>query len=226
MEIETLSEIFPLFDTADPELVEWLTGVAVEKEYAPKQKIVTDDTWGNAVYFVISGWVKVYQLREDQNITLDILSKGGIFGEIAVLDEAPRFTNVVALTKVNILSISAQRFLQFLFKDAQVHHKMLKLVIQRWRKVNQRLQLAQEVPLVRVVNILLNLGETYGNDTSLGLEIFSLSPQEIADLSGASLEETEQVLERMTEKGWLQIDKKEQILTLSNHKQISQLIVS
>jgi hypothetical protein len=68
------------------------------------------------------------------------------------------------------------------------------------------------------------LGETYGSDTSLGLEIFNFSPQEIADLSGVSLGDTEQVLERMTEKGWLQIDKKEQILTLSNHKQISQLI--
>jgi CRP-like cAMP-binding protein len=224
MEIETLSETFPLFDVADPELLEWLATIAVEKEYAPKQKIITEDTWGNAVYFIFSGWVKVYQLREDENLTLDVLGKGGTFGEIAVLDEAPRYTNVVALTKVNILTIPAQRFLQFLFKDPQVHHRMLKLIIQRWRKVNQRLQLSQELPLVRVSNILLNLGETYGSDTSLGLEIFNFSPQEIADLSGVSLSDTEQVLERMAEKGWLQIDKKEQVLTLANHKQISQLI--
>ncbi len=224
MEIETLKEIFPLFDTADPELLEWLSAVAIEKEFAPKQKIVTEDAWGNAVYFIITGWVKTSQLREEENITVEVLGRGGIFGEIAVLDEAPRFANVVALTKVNALSIPAQRFLQFLFKDAQVHHQMLKLVIQRWRQVNQRLYLAHESPLVRIVNILLSLGETFGSDTSLGLEIFNLSSQEIADLSGVSLEEAEQVLERMTEKGWLQSDKKEQILTLSNHKQILQLI--
>jgi len=224
MEIETLSETFPLFDVADPDLLEWLTTVAVEKEYAPRQKIITEDAWGNAVYFILSGWVKVYQQRDDEILTLDVLGKGGIFGEIAVLDEAPRLTNVIALTKVNILTIPAQRFLQFLFKDAQVHHRMLKMIIKRWRKVNQRLQLSQEAPLVRVANILLNLGETYGSDTSLGLEIFNFSTHEISDLSGVSFEDTAQVLERMTEKGWLQIDKKEQILTLSNHKQISQLI--
>ncbi len=224
MEIETLSATFPLFDVADPELLEWLATVAVEKEYAPRQKIVTEDAWGNAVYFIFSGWVKVYQKRESEILTLDLLGTGGMFGEIAVLDEAPRFTNVIALTKVSILSIPAQRFLQFLFKDAQVHHRMLKQIIQRWRKVNQRLQLAQELPLVRVANILLDLSETYGSDTSLGLEIFNFSPYEISDLAGVNFEDTEQVLERMTEKGWLQIDKKEQILTLSNHKQISQLI--
>ncbi|AFY73899.1 cAMP-binding protein [Synechococcus sp. PCC 7502] len=226
MEIETLSETFPLFDIADPELLEWLTGVAVEKEYAPKQKIITEDTWGNAVYFILSGWVKVCQQRESDSLTLDVLGVGGIFGETAVLDEAPRFTSVIALTRTNVLSIPAQRFLQFLFKDAQVHHRMLKLIIKRWRKVNQRLQLAQEAPLVRVANILLDLSETYGTDTTLGLEIFNLSSQEISDLAGVNLEDTEQVLERMGEKGWIQIDKKEQLLILSNHKQISQLIAN
>lgn len=223
MEIEILSETFSLFNVADSELLDWLMSVAVVKEYAPKQKIITDDAWGNSVYFISSGWVKLYEQREEEILALDILGRGGMFGEVAVLDEAPRNTHVIALTKVSIFSVSAQRFLQFLFKDPQVHHRMLKLVIQKLSKISQRWHLIKESPLARIAHILLGIGESFGNDTGYGLEIFNLCAQEIADLCGLEPLEVDGVLERMVEKGWLQIDRKEQIMTLANYRQYSQL---
>ncbi|HBB32688.1 MAG TPA: transcriptional regulator, partial [Cyanobacteria bacterium UBA9273] len=127
MQTKAFSELFPLFNTANPETLEWLLSVGVEHEYPTGRAVLMEDAWGNAVYFIVSGWVKVRRLHGDDAVTLAILGKGDFFGEMAILDESPRSTDVVALSPVKLLSVSAQRFIQTLFKDPQLHHRMLQL---------------------------------------------------------------------------------------------------
>jgi CRP/FNR family cyclic AMP-dependent transcriptional regulator len=165
MQTDTFSDIFPLFDAADSETLEWLLSVAVERDYPPGRAVLMEDAWGNAVYFIVSGWVKVRHIRNQDAITLAVLSRGDFFGEMAILDESPRSTDVVAYTPVRLLSIPAQRFIQFLFKDSQLHHRMLQLMVRRLRKANQRSQLRQEAPAVRIANVLVGLADTYGSST-------------------------------------------------------------
>lgn len=79
MHTKTFSELFPLFNTADAETLEWLLSVAVEHEYPEARAVLMEDAWGNAVYFVVSGWVKVRRLVGDDVVTLAILGKGDFF---------------------------------------------------------------------------------------------------------------------------------------------------
>ncbi len=223
MQTETFSEIFPLFDAADSETLDWLLSVAVERDYPPGRAVLMEDAWGNAVYFVLSGWVKVRHLRNQEAMTLAVLGKGDFFGEMAILDESPRSTDVVAFTPVRLLSIPAQRFIQFLFKDSQLHHRMLQLMVRRLRKTNQRSQFQQEAPAIRIANVLMGLADTYGVSTDAGLEIFNLPIKDVADLSSVGVEDSNKVIEKLKEKGWLQIDTKRQVMTLANAKQLAQL---
>jgi CRP-like cAMP-binding protein len=224
MQTEPFSEIFPLFEAADDETLEWLLSVADEDDYPANQTVLVEEAWGNAVYFILSGWVKVRYLRDRGSIVLDMLGKGDFFGEMAILDEPPRDLDVVACTNVRLLSVPAQRFIQFLFKDAQLHHRMLQLTVKRLRQNNQRLQLLQEPPNVRIANILMNLAENYGKATDTGLEIFNLPVEDIADLANVNAEEAGKAIEKLIEKGWLQIDPKAQAINLPNPKQIAQLV--
>jgi CRP-like cAMP-binding protein len=130
---------------------------------------------------------------------------------------------VVAFTPVRVLSIPAQKFIQFLFKDPQLHHRMLQLMVRRLRKTNQRTQLRQQVPAVRIAAVLTGLADTYGSKTDAGIDIFSLPIQDIADLSEVSPEDATKVLEKLKDKGWIAIDPKRQVLTISNEKQMMQL---
>jgi len=223
MQIETFSETFPLFDAADAETLEWLLSVAVERDYPSGRAVLMEDAWGNAVYFILSGWVKVRHLNNQDAITLAILGKGDFFGEMAILDESPRSTDVVAFTPVRLLSIPAQIFIQFLFKDSQLHHRMLQLMVRRLRKANQSAQLRQAAPAVRIANILVGIADTYGTKTDAGTEIYNLPLKDIADLSSVSVDEINKVLDKLKEKGWLLIDPKNQVITLANPKQIAQL---
>lgn len=223
MQTETFSEIFPLFDAADAETLDWLLSVAVERDYPSGRAVLMEDAWGNAVYFILTGWVKVRHISNQDAITLAILGKGDFFGEMAILDESPRSTDVVAFTPVRLLSIPAQRFIQFLFKDSQLHHRMLQLMVKRLRKANQASQLRQAVPAVRIASILTGLADTYGTNTDEGVEIYNLPIQDISDLSGVGVDDATKVLEKLKERNWLQIDAKRQVITLTNSKQMAQL---
>ncbi len=223
MQTDIFKELFPLFDAASPETLEWLLAEAVERDYPAGRAVLMEDAWGNAVYFILSGWLKVRFLRNQDATTLAVLGNGDFFGEMAILDESPRSTDVVAFTPVRVMSIPAQKFIQFLFKDPQLHHRMLQLMVRRLRKTNQRTQLRQQMPAVRIATVLMGLAETYGNRSEDSIDIFNLPTQDIADLSEASPDDTIKVLEKLKEKGWIVTDSKRQVLSIANEKQMAQL---
>jgi CRP-like cAMP-binding protein len=223
MQTDIFKELFPLFDAASLETLEWLLAESVERDYPSGRSVLMEDAWGNAVYFILSGWLKVRFLRNQDATTLAVLGNGDFFGEMAILDESPRSTDVVAFTQVRVLSIPAQKFIQFLFKDPQLHHRMLQLMVRRLRKTNQRTQLRQQVPAVRIATVLTGLAETYGSKTDSGVDIFNLPVQDISDLSEVSPEDTSKILEKLKSKGWIEIDLKRQVLSITNEKQMLQL---
>ncbi|MCT7963837.1 Crp/Fnr family transcriptional regulator [Laspinema sp. D1] len=223
MQTEAFSELFPLFSAANPETLEWLLSVAVEHEYPSGRAVLMEDAWGNAVYFIVTGWVKVRRLYGDNVVTLAILGRGDFFGEMAILDESPRSTDVIALSTVQLLSVSAQRFIQTLFKDAQLHHRMLQLMVRRLRQTNLRFQLRNRPPAVKLANTLVSLAENYGQATEKGTEIYNIPYKDLADVTDIGVEETSKIMEKLNAKGWIKIDEAAESLYLVNLKQLTHL---
>jgi len=225
MQTEAFSELFPLLTAANPETLEWLLSVAVEHEYPANRAVLMEDAWGNAVYFIVSGWVKVRRLSGsgEETVTLAVLGKGDFFGEMAILDESPRSTDVIALSPVKLISISAQRFIQTLFKDSQLHHRMLQLMVRRLRQTNIRFQLRHQPPAVKLANTLVALGTNYGEEVPHGMEIFNIPPKDLADVSDIGVEEASKILEKLESKGWIKIDAANHVIQLVNLKQLVHL---
>ncbi len=225
MQTAVFNELFPLFNAASPETLEWLMSIAVEHEYPAERAVLMEDAWGNAVYFVESGWVKVRRHVGENVATLAILGRGDFFGEMAVLDESPRSTDVVALSSVKLLSISAQRFIQTLFKDSQLHHRMLQLLVRRLRQTNFRLQLRHQPPAIKLINTLVSLGDSYGTASAQGTEIFNIPLKDLADVSDVSLEDVMKIMGKLQSKGWIKPDPRNEVLYLSNMQQLAHLLV-
>lgn len=226
MQTEAFSELFPLLTAANPETLEWLLSVAVEHEYPANRAVLMEDAWGNAVYFIVSGWVKVRRLSgagEDNVVTLAILGRGDFFGEMAILDESPRSTDVIALSPVKLISISAQRFIQTLFKDSQLHHRMLQLMVRRLRQTNLRFQLRHQPPAVKLANTLVTLAESYGHESASGINIFNIPAKDLADVSDIGVEETTKIMEKLDSKGWIKTDTASQVMHILNTKQLMHL---
>ncbi|MBW4650217.1 MAG: Crp/Fnr family transcriptional regulator [Kastovskya adunca ATA6-11-RM4] len=223
MQTKAFSELFPLFNTANPETLDWLLSVVVEHEYPADRAVLMEDAWGNAVYFIASGWVKVRRLYGEDAVTLAILGRGDFFGEMAILDESPRSTDVVALSDVQLLSVSAQRFIQTLFRDPQLHHRMLQLMVKRLRFTNLRVQRRHQPPAVKLANTLISLAENYGQATEDGMEIFNIPSKDLADVTDITVDDTNKIIEKLESKGWLKIDSTNQTLYLVNTKQLTHL---
>lgn len=223
MQPEAFNELFPLFDVASPETIDWLLSIATEHEYPAERAVLMEDAWGNAVYFIESGWVKVRRHSGEDFVTLAVLGPGDFFGEMAILDESPRSTDVVALTPVKLISVSAQRFIQTLFKDSQLHHRMLQLMVQRLRLTNFRFQLRNQPPAVKLANTLSALSEAYGRPGEVGTEILNVPIKDLADVTDISQDETQKIMDKLAEKGWVKVDDSRNVIVLSNTKQLSQL---
>lgn len=223
MHTKAFSELFPLFNTANPETLEWLLSVGVEHEYPTGRAVLMEDAWGNAVYFIMSGWVKVRRLYGENAVTLAILGRGDFFGEMAILDESPRSTDVIALSSVKLLSVSAQRFIQTLFKDPQLHHRMLQLMVRRLRQTNVRFQRRHQPPAIKLANTLVNLAENYGQVGEKGTEIYNIPYKDLADVTDITVEDTTKIMKKLDTKGWITIEPQEQKLCLINLKQLTHL---
>ncbi|MGF1490867.1 MAG: Crp/Fnr family transcriptional regulator [Microcoleaceae cyanobacterium] len=223
MQTEAFSELFPLFKGSSPETLEWLLSVVDKHDYPASRAVIMEDAWGNAVYFIVSGWVKVRRLSGETAATLAILGRGDFFGEMAILDESPRSNDVIALSPVRLISVSAQRFIQTLFKDPQLHHRMLQLMVRRLRQTNQRSQLRHRPPAVKLAHTLVELAENYGQSTEKGADIFNIQPQDLADVTDISAEDVSKILEKLISKGWLGIDKDQDVMHLNNLKHLNHL---
>ncbi|MFY0609792.1 MAG: Crp/Fnr family transcriptional regulator [Candidatus Atelocyanobacterium thalassa] len=221
METQAIIELFPLFSVASPETIEWILSVADEEHYVQNEEIIKENNCGKAICFIVSGWVKVRSRNSNQEVTLEILSKGDFWGEMEILDEPLKCIDVAALSEVHLISISAQRFLQMLFKDPQVHHKMLQLSVKRYRYLYRRFQLRQQKPKIRLIKTLIRFAETYGKLTAEGLEILKITNQDLADVANISNEECQNIMIQLQNQGCIEINTTQQILSLTNLKQLN-----
>ena len=223
MEIQSLSQLFPLFNTASPDTLKWVMEIATEEEYTQNEVILTAENWGKAAYFIVSGWVKLQYLSTERKITQAIVGKGDFFGEGAILEESPEKMEVVALTEVNLLTISAQRFIQALFKDSKLQHRLLQLMVRRLRILGSYWQLHQQPPAVMLVKMLVFWAENYGQLQEKGTSIMQIPATDLADITNIDVEEIEKIIDNLQNNGWIEIDNSNQTLCLVNIKQLINL---
>ncbi len=230
MQSESVSDRFSLFSTANAETLEWFVSVSEEQTCAENSVLIDKEDWGKEVIFIVSGWVNVCALSSGQEVTLDILSTGDYFGEIAILDDFPPLEKVVALSEVQVLKVSAQRFLQMLLKDSQLQQRMLQLTFQKVRHLYRRLKSSSQSSQRALIKTLMDFAKKYGKPTDRGLKISRIPNQCFATMLGLEISEIEQIIEKLSKSNLIEIDEDSQTLYIPNLKQLQhfskQLIIN
>ncbi len=214
-----------LFEGFPPEALEPLARQMSLRSHPVNQVILLQNDWGNAVYFILEGWVKIrtHDL-EGREVTLTILGPGEIFGEMAALDEAPRSSDVIALTATKVCCLSAQNFLALLAGDAQLAIRLAQLLSRRLRQINRRLQLREASSVARVADILLFLAESQGRVSRSGVEIPNLPHRELSSLSGLARETVTRVLSKLEQEEVIRRDRQRDILCIPQLDALEKLI--
>ncbi|MBT9317931.1 Crp/Fnr family transcriptional regulator [Leptothoe spongobia] len=223
MRPDLLSDLFPLFNAANPDTLTGLLSAASELTYPAGRTVLMEDSWGNAIYLIVAGWIKVRHDTGGGYVTLAVLGKGDFFGEMAILDESPRSTDVVALSPVKLLSIPAQHFIDTLFKDHHLHHRMLQLMVQRLRQTNGHFQLRRKPSAVKLAHTLIALAEAYGENKDTIPEIFNLAIEDLAAVADIPKDDAAKIMEKLREKDWVITSSNSQALQLKGFHHLTQL---
>jgi CRP-like cAMP-binding protein len=188
------------------------------------QVIIQENDWDSSVYFILEGWVKVCTYNADgKQVTLNILGKGELFGEMAVLDEAPRSTDVITLTPTLMGNMPARDFAELIHSEPLVGFNLLKLMMRRLRQVNRRCQRRESNSMSRVADTLLFLAEGEEIHDQTGTSIPKLAHHELSSISGLARETVSRVLIKLENKGL--IVRNQQTLCIPNLQALERLIV-
>jgi CRP/FNR family transcriptional regulator, cyclic AMP receptor protein len=182
---------------------------AAVRNHPANQMILLENDWGSSVYFVLSGWLKIRTYNADgREITLNIVGRGEIVGEMAALEQAPRSTDVLSLTPATIVNIPAEDFVRLLKTEPLAGMRLAQLMARRLRQVNRRLRLRESNSASRVADTLLFLVEGQGKSVSHGgVEIPNLPHRELSSMSGLARETVTRVLTKMEAAGLISRDR-------------------
>jgi CRP/FNR family transcriptional regulator, cyclic AMP receptor protein len=195
----------------------------VTRVHPPNQVILLENDWGGAVYFVLEGWVKIRTYNvEGKEITLNILGKGELFGEMAALEDAPRSTDVITLTDTKIGSIPAADFVDLIHIEPMAGLSLAKLMAKRLRQVNRKLRLREADAMSRVADTLMFLAEGQGKKSTEGTEIPNLPHRELSSLCGLARETVTRTLTKLEKKNM--IKREQDCICIPNLSALEQII--
>lgn len=197
----------PFFQGLPEIVVELALTHLVTRTHPANQVILLENDWGGSVYFIVDGWVKIRTHNiEGKEVTLNILGKGELFGEMAALEEVTRSTDVITLTPTLIGSIPSQDFRKLLETEPLAGIHLSQLMARRLRQINRRLRLRESDSLSRVADTLLFLAEGQGKKGQTGIEIPNLPHRELSSLSGLVRETVTRALTKLEKKGLIKRD--------------------
>jgi len=134
-EIAGLIAKAPLFSHVTKKGLAAIAEKAVSKEFAAGTKIVSAGTTGTGFYLILSGGAEV--VREDKVVAK--FGVGDFFGEMALIDGAPRSADVVATEDTVCLVISLWALKGIIAVTPDIAVEMLEELVQRLRKTDHAL---------------------------------------------------------------------------------------
>ena len=115
-----------------------------ERKYETNELIFEEGQPGAALFLILDGSVAVEMRRENRTTTLAILERGAFFGEMALLDEAPRSANARSLEQTYTLALYRNDLSQLIQRDpqtaCQIYRALAHMVGDRLRSTNRLIQ--------------------------------------------------------------------------------------
>ena len=144
MEIAELRKV-ELFENLVPAHLVLLKTVVEEIELKPGSVVCKDGDPADCFYFVIKGKVRISKTIPGMGEeALAILTPGDYFGEMALIDEAPRSADVITNTTVVLGRVDKQKFEDLLFMHRDLAYDLLWTLVRtlagRLRESNEKMR--------------------------------------------------------------------------------------
>ncbi len=154
------------------------------RHYGRGEVIFLRGDQGSHLYIVERGSVKIaLSSVEGKEMILALLNRGDIFGEMTLLDDAPRSADAVAIEPCDVLLLEREDFITFLAEQPRASLSLMAALSRRLRATDELVEDAAffDIP-ARLASVLLRLAQTSGQPGPQGTTIGRRLTQ--ADLAG------------------------------------------
>lgn len=109
--------------------------------YDHEESIIRENSIGDHIYILASGKVRIEkEVRENESEVLGFYDEvGGLFGEMALLEDKPRSAGMIAETDCEILTVSKEDFLELVHSVPLFTLSVAKNISQFLRETDERL---------------------------------------------------------------------------------------
>ena len=132
-QIEILRHL-SFLEGAEPEVVERLAAAAVERTYQPGDVILEEGATGGDMFLLVAGLVEVVKGQGTQQVLLAHREDGYLFGEMAFIEQRPRFATVRVLEPTRVLQLPEEALRSLLTEYPLFFHRTLQMVSARLRR--------------------------------------------------------------------------------------------
>ncbi len=122
-----------LFSQIPGEDLAQVAQVSTEEAREPGEEIFAEGEAGDALYLVLDGKVRIH--RSDRVIAE--LGERECFGEMAILDPAPRMATVTAINDTSLLKISREDFQEIILEKPEIAMGIIKVLTRRLRNATR-----------------------------------------------------------------------------------------
>jgi len=201
----------PLFEHLAPHECRRLEGRARARSFPRRSVVYFPGEPGESLLLLTRGRVKIMALTPDgREMILAFIEPGELFGELAVLDAAPRNEHAEAVEDSYVLSVPREELVWLMGQRPDIALSITKLIGLRLRRVENRLKniLFRSIR-ERCLSMLLELLGAYGRVSGKRWEIdLRLSHQEFANLVGATRETITLTLGQLQKDGLIVINRR------------------
>jgi CRP/FNR family cyclic AMP-dependent transcriptional regulator len=183
----------------------------VTRSFQKNTIIINEGDEANSFFIIIKGGVKIFLSNEEgKEIIINAQGPGDHFGELALLDGAPRSASVITTEKSTIGVISKEDFHNILAKNTDLALTLIRELTRRVRLLSDNIRtLALMDVYGRVAKILLGMAEEVD-----GKMVINNRPtqQDIANHIGASREMVARILKDLSTGKYITIEGKRLII--------------
>ena len=204
----------PFFRRLSPELRSRVGEVAHLKSHDKGDLIFAEGDPSHAFIVIVSGRVKVFKSTPaGKEIILEIFGAGDPLGAVAVYEGAPFMASALAIEETQLLAIEQRAFLKLLEDNPAFVRGLLSGLTIRLAELTRRLaELSGARVEVRFARLFLKLCEQIGrpinNTARAGVFVpMPLSRQELADLTGTTIETAIRIMSRWQKEDVLHTEK-------------------
>jgi len=163
---------------------------------------------GDAFYIIKSGTVSISTTSGNgDEIILQTLCAGDVFGEVAMLDQSCRTANAFAGSGTELVSIDRAKFLSFLEKNPSMNKTIINILCARLRWISHLVEsFAFSDSMDRLIFRLVYLAEYSNGDNNHAL--INISQDNLSKMLGLSRKIVNKNLNELQEKGLITIERK------------------